>query len=117
MSSGYLIDAYAHGAADAPADATPRTTLLGQLRTALAIIAMAVLSEDAATPYHTQRAAYAARVIRDPATEAPLFVVPVLTNNGEALWAYISIGTVLADSDIRNNVSAVWNALAGVITQ
>jgi len=117
MSSGYMIDAYAHGAADAPADATPRTTLLGQIRTALVIIAMAVLSEDPATPYHAQRAAYAARVIRDPATEAPLFVVPVLTNNGEALWAYIKIGTVLADSDIRNNVSAVWNALAGVVTQ
>jgi hypothetical protein len=118
LTTGTLIDIYVTNepAADVPAAATPRTTLLAQLRTAIVVMAMAVLSEAPATAYHAQRAAYAAQAIRDPATAAGLFLRPILVNNGNALWAYVEQGSALADSDVQNNVSATWNAVAGVVT-
>ena len=116
MTQGISIDAYVYDAPDAPDAATPRAALLGQLRTALVVIALAILGEAPATAYHSQRAAYAAQVIRNPADAAPLFLAPILVNNGSALWAYVSIGQALADTDVQNNVSAVWNAMAGIVT-
>ena len=116
-TTGQQIDAYVYDAPDAPATATPRPALLAQLRTALVIIALAILGEAPATAYHAQRAAYAASVIRDPASAAPLFLAPILVNNNGSMWAYVEQGTALADTDVQNNVSAVWNALAGVVTQ
>ena len=118
MTTGTLIDIYVTNepAADVPSAATPRTTLLAQLRTAVVVMAMNIWSEAPSTAYHAQRAAYAAQAIRDPATAAGLFLRPILVNNGGALWAYVEQGSALADSDVQNNVSACWNAVAGVVT-
>ena len=118
LPPGAQIDAYVANdpPENVPEGATPRTVLLAQLRTALVRVAIDILGEAPATPYHAQRATYAAVVLGDPANAAMRFLRPIVVINGESLWASILTGATLADSTIRDNVSAAWNAVAGVVT-
>lgn len=118
LPTGAQIDAYILNSppSNVPAGVTPRDTLIAQLRTAVVETAIAVMGEATATPYHALRAAYAAQVIADPSPAALRFLRPVVTVNSESLWASILAGATLADQTIRDNVSATWNACAGIVT-
>ena len=107
------INAYVYGQPGVPAAATPRDTLLGQIRPAAVSDALDIVSEAADTPNHANRVALATRIARDP-TVAEQMLAAFLTASNAQMWAYVRQGTVLADSDVKSYLAAVWNAIAGV---
>ena len=70
--------------------------------------AIAISAEAGGTPNHTNRANYAKLVLNDPERYMPLFAL--------AITAYDqTLTTASPDTAINTAVSAVWNALAGVV--
>ena len=94
-----------------------------RLQNALTKIAFEVLEEDAAEPYHGQRAAYAQRVINDPANTA-IGLAPSFVNRPNIFafattydFAMRSAVTASGDPDIESQVHTDWNMLSGVMEE
>ena len=107
------IDAYVYGAPGAPPASTPRDSLLRQVRSGALSAALDIITESPATANHTNRIALATRIAND-AIVGERFLGPILIVNNAALWAFVRQGSALADSDVKNNIAATWNAVAGV---
>ena len=107
------IDAYVYNGSGVPVAATPRDTLLRQIRTACVSAGLDIVTEADTTPNHANRVGLATAIINNPVA-GERFLMPILTVNNAALWAFVRQGSILADSDVKNNVSATWNAVAGV---
>ncbi len=70
--------------------------------------AIAIQGEPAQTDNHTNRANYARLVLNDPERYMPLFSLAICAYDGALTSASV-------DTAIQNDVSAVWNALAGTV--
>ena len=66
--------------------------------------AIAVSSEDPATPGNTERAALAYRVLHDSREHARKFAKGLVTED---------VGNALNDNEVRDTIAAVWNGYAG----
>jgi hypothetical protein len=107
------IDAYVYNGSGVPVAATPRDTLLRQIRAACVSTAIDIITEADTTPNHANRISLAVSVVNNPVA-GERFLMPILVVNSTALWAFVRQGSALADSDVKNNISATWNAVAGV---
>lgn len=94
-----------------------------RLQNALTKIAFEVLEEDSAIEHHAQRAAYAQRVINDPANTA-IGLAPSFVNRPNIFqfettydFAMRSAVTASGDPDIESQVHTDWNLLAGVMEE
>jgi hypothetical protein len=75
---------------------------------AMCSAAIAIQAEATGTPNHTNRANYAKQVLNAPEQYMPLFSMAVSAVDN-------TLSSDSTDTAIQNNVSAVWNALAGTI--
>jgi|SRR5215472_230758 len=83
-------------------------TTVARVQMASAKTAQDVASEDPTTVGHTARVTLATNVARAPTMMAPNFTVMVCAQG---------ITSLSTDADINNMVSAVWNTMAGVISE
>jgi hypothetical protein len=87
----------------------------------LAMVTGTILSEPAATPYHSLRAAYAQTVVASPQAAAfqagPQIVMGVNVVN---TTTYDEVNKtsecVIADIDLQSQITSLWNALGGIDT-
>ena len=70
--------------------------------------AIAIQAEATGTPNHANRANYAKLVLNAPEQYMPLFSMAVSAYDN-------TLTSASADTAIQNNISAIWNALAGTI--
>lgn len=85
----------------------------------LAFVAGSVLTEPGSTPYHSNRAQYAQRVIQSPTmsgpTAGPQIVMGVniiaTTTYDEATKTSVCTA---ADIDLESQIRSLWNSLAGI---
>ena len=83
-------------------------SFMRRVQIAMLSAAIAIQGESTGTPNHTNRANYAKLVLNAPEQYMPLFSMAVSAYDN----ALTSSST---DTAIQNDVSAVWNALAGTI--
>jgi hypothetical protein len=86
--------------------ASTDTTFLNLIQAAIVQQAIAITSEAAATSNHTNRVNLATAVLRTPGAYVSDFAQAVASQ---------AIDKTATDTVILNTVSAVWNAIAGVI--
>lgn len=79
-------------------------TFLLKVRHAMVKAAIAIQNESTGTPNHTQRAAYALKVLAAPDDYDELFSMGVVTDE--------SISSSSTDATLENRVNALWNAYA-----
>jgi len=87
----------------------------------LAYVANSVLSESAATAYHSGRAVYAQRVLQNPAQAAaaggPLIVMGVNIYTKTTYDEVTKESTCTAtDLELQSQIQTDWNGLAGLDT-
>ena len=90
-----LIDKYAVGT---------NPGFRSRVEMALVAAAVAVMTESVATPGHTERAAYATRVLDAPATMSGPAAIAVATG---------FLDLTASDGDVEFTVQSMLNALAG----
>lgn len=90
-------------------DLTAHSALRNRVTVACTVAAYAINGEDAATPNHTNRLIWAARVFADPTAEAQRMYPVILAANAAATVAQI---TGAADADILAAVQGVVNLFA-----
>jgi hypothetical protein len=83
-------------------------TFVMQVTTAIVNAAIAISSEAPATANHVNRVAYAKLVLNDPNSYAPRFALGVAANLA------LDVITTVTDTQVSNNISALWNGFAGV---
>jgi hypothetical protein len=91
-----------------------------RLQNALTKIAFQVLDEPPSTEFHSQRAAYAQRVINGP-QQIAIQLAPSFVNRPNVFafettfdFAMREVVTASGDPDIESQVFTDWNKLAGV---
>lgn len=92
-----------------------------RLQNAMTKVAFVVLEEDTATGHHTERAAYAQRVINDPMNMA-IGLVSSFVNRPNVFqfettfdFEMHAVVTASGDADIESQLATDWNLLAGVV--
>jgi hypothetical protein len=91
-------------------DATPAQKALDafRCRVSMAMVkaAMEISNEGAAAPFHPQRIALAQKVLSIPPSWMPAFAQAVAAQG---------LDNKASDQAIRDEVAAVWNAIAGAV--
>jgi len=92
-----------------------------RVQAVLCYVANAVLSESAATAYHSGRAAYAQRVLQNPpqaaAAAGPLVVMGVNIYTNTTYDETTKESTCTAtDIELQSQIQTDWNGLAGLDT-
>jgi len=82
-----------------------------RIEVALVTAALAVVSEAPTTPNHSARLRYALRVTANPAIEAAVVAMGIVTN--ATIAATAPSGASATDGDIQSTVAAIFDAYAG----
>lgn len=88
-----------------------------RVRIAALLTALNVYNEVSTTPGHGTRATFATKVLTNQGPDAFTLALAVLTASGN-ISLNANLNTLpdfgILDSDIENQLSAMWNAMAGV---
>lgn len=96
-------------------------TFHARVRSALAIVAWQVISEDVNTANHAEREGYARNTVLPNLSNVAVQIAPWLVERGNLLgedtsYDFVSgnIVTAASDAAIESQLSSDWNVLAGV---